>query len=91
MANIYTTIQRKVVQGKYDFGEHFLTELDAENFYTDDAVNAVLSPHNKFRYTDDPSHVRYAFEGKTENEDRNLRVIVFLLQGRVKFKTVYEI
>ena len=90
MANIYTMIQRKVNQGEFDFLRHALFELADEKFSLADAVSVILKPFNHFEYTDDESHVGYAFEGYTK-ERRMLRVIVFVQQGRVKIKTGYEI
>ena len=90
MANIYTIIQRKVNRDEFDFSEHSLNELAAENFRLADAERVILSPFNYYQFTDDDSHVRYAFEGYTE-KGRMLRVIVFLQQSRVKIKTGYEI
>ena len=90
MANIYTTIQRKVNRGEFDFLRHALFELADENFSLENAIRVILKPSNHFEFTDDDAHVRYAFEGNTK-ERRMLRVIVFLQQGRVKIKTGYEI
>lgn len=90
MANIYTTIQRKVNRDEFDFLEHSLDELADENFKLSDAVKVILNPSNRFEFADDESHVRYAFEGYTKS-GRMLRVIVFVQQGRVKIKTGYEI
>jgi hypothetical protein len=90
MANIYTTIQRKVNQDKFDFSLHSLEELASEKFNLADAVKIILAPHNSYQYTDDKSHDRYSFEGIV-NDGRMLRVIVFLYQGRVQIKTAYEI
>jgi hypothetical protein len=90
MANIYTTIQRKVNRDEFDFLRHALFELDDEKFAPGDAVAVILKPSNRFQFTDDESHVRYSFEGYAE-DGRMLRVIVFIQQGRVKIKTGYEI
>lgn len=90
MAIIFTRIQRKVSNDEFNFLDHCLDELADENFKPSEAVSAVLSPFNYFSYTDDESHVRYAFEGFAK-KGRMLRVIVFLQQGRVKFKSAYEI
>ena len=90
MANIYTTIQRKVNRDEFDFLRHSLFELDDENFSLADAERIILKPSNYFQFTDDDSHIRYAFEGQTKS-GRMLRVIVFLQHGRVKIKTGYEI
>jgi len=89
MASIFTTIQRKVNRDEFDFLEHSLDALADENFKLTDAEQVILHPSNYFQLTDDESHVRYAFEGYTE-DGRMLRVIVFLQQGRVKIKTGYE-
>ena len=56
VANIYTTIQRKVNQDKFDFSDHSLKELAAEKFKLADAVKVILAPHNRYPYTDDKSH-----------------------------------
>ncbi len=90
MANIFTTIQRKVNQGRYEFGKHFLKELAAEQFKTDDAFQVIRRSYNFFSFTDDESHIRYAFEGELK-DGRMLCVVVFLNQGIVIFKTAYEI
>ncbi len=90
MANIYTKIQRKVNRDEFDFLAHALEELDDENFSLAEVEKVILKPFRFFEFTDDESHVRYAFDGEAEN-GRMLRVIVFLRQGRVKIKTGYEI
>ena len=90
MANIYTIIQRKLNQDLFSFSEHFLDELANENFEIDDALRVVRKPVRRYSYTDDKSHARYAFEGYS-NDGRMLRVIVFLSQGKVRFKTAYQI
>ncbi len=90
MANIYTSIQRKVNQDEFDFLKHALFELADENFSLSDVERIILKPFNYFRFTDDESHTGYAFEGYTK-KGRMLRVIVFLQNGRVKIKTGYEI
>jgi hypothetical protein len=90
MANIYTTIQRKVNRDEFDFLRHSLFELAEENFSLADAVGVILKPTNRFEFTDDESHVRFSFEGYVK-DGRMLRVIVFIQQGRVKIKTGYEI
>lgn len=90
MANVFTKIQRKINQGFFDVSEHCLEELADEKFLFADAVNVVLSPLNYFELKDDESHLRYAFEGYA-NDGRMMRVIVFLHQGRVKFKTTFEL
>lgn len=90
MANIYTTIQRKVNRDEFDFLRHALFELADEGFSLADAESVILKPSNYFQFTDDESHLRYVFEGYTKR-DRMLRVIVFLQHGRVKIKTGYEI
>lgn len=90
MANIFTTIQRKVNRDEYDFLRHTLFELADEKFSLEDALTVIRKPFNKYEFTDDESHVRYAFEGYTENA-RMMRAVVFLQQGRVKIKTCYEI
>jgi hypothetical protein len=90
MANIYTTIQRKINQDEFDFLRHALFELAEENFSLADAVKVILKPLNRFEFTDDESHVRFSFEGYAK-DGRMLRVIVFIQQGRVKIKTGYEI
>ncbi len=72
------------------FLSHALKELDAENFSLVETEKVILKPLRFFEFTDDESHVRYAFDGEAEN-GRMLRVIVFLSQGRVKIKTGYEI
>lgn len=89
MANIFTKIQRKVNQKQYVFLPHCLEELDDENFTVEEAVNAVLSPDDYFEFSNDESHIRYCFQGAA-NDGRMLNVIVFLHQGLVYFKTVYE-
>ncbi len=90
MANIFTTIQRKVNRDEVDFLRHALFELNEENFLLDDAIAVILKPVNRFEFTDDESHVRFSFEGYAK-DGRMLRVIVFIQQGRVKVKTGYEI
>jgi hypothetical protein len=90
MPNIYTTIQRKVNRGEFDFLRHSLFELAEENFSLADAVGVILKPSNRFQFTDDESHVRFSFEGYAK-DGRMLRVIVFIQQGRVKIKTGYEV
>lgn len=90
MANIYTTIKRKINRNEFDFLRHALFELADENFLADEAIKVILKPFNRFEFTDDESHIRYCFEGYAKNS-RMLRVIVFLQQGRVKIKTAYEI
>jgi uncharacterized DUF497 family protein len=90
MANIFTTIQRKINRDEFDFLPHCSKELDDEGFILSDAVKVIFKPSNYYEYDDDQSHIRYAFEGYTK-EGRMLRVIVFLSQGRVKIKTGYEI
>jgi hypothetical protein len=90
MANICTAIQRKVNRGELDFLPHCSRELDEEGFMLADAVKVIFRPFNFFEFTDDESHIRYAFEGFAK-KDRMLRVIVFIHQGRVKIKTGYEI
>ncbi|MDQ3180231.1 MAG: DUF4258 domain-containing protein [Acidobacteriota bacterium] len=90
MANIYTKILRKVNRDEFDFLAHALEELDDENFSLAEVEKVILKPFRFFEFTDDESHVRYAFDGEAEN-GRMLRVIVFLRQGRVKIKTGYEI
>jgi hypothetical protein len=90
MANIFTTIQRKVNRNEFNFLRHALFELDDEKFSAAEAIGVILKPFNKFEFTDDESHLRYAFEGNAKN-GRLLRVIVFIQQGRVKIKTAYEI
>ena len=56
VANIYTTIQQKVNQDKFDFSNHSLEELAAEKFKLADAVKVILAPHNRYPHTDDKSH-----------------------------------
>lgn len=90
MATIFTKIQRKVNQGLFDFSKHCLDELPEEKFTIADAVEVLLSPSDYFKFTEDESHLRYAFEGYAD-DGRIMRVIVFLHQGRVQFKTVFEI
>jgi hypothetical protein len=90
MANIYTTIQRKINRDEFDFLRHALFELAEESFSLADAVGVILKPYNHFEFTDDESHRRFSFDGYTQ-DGRMLRVIVFLQQGRVKIKTGYEI
>ena len=90
MATIFTKIQRKINQGLFDFGEHCIEELADEKISFTDAVGVVLSPSNYHEFTDDESHSRYAFEGYA-NDGRMICVIVFISQGKVWFKTAYEI
>ncbi|CAN5197314.1 hypothetical protein BH20ACI1_BH20ACI1_14640 [soil metagenome] len=90
MANIYTIIQRKVNRDEFDFLPHSSKELEDEDFLLSDAVKIILKPFNHFAFTDDESHVRYAFEGILK-DGRMLRVIVFIKQGSVIIKTGYEI
>ncbi|CAN5488224.1 hypothetical protein BH10ACI1_BH10ACI1_06860 [soil metagenome] len=90
MATVFTKIQRKINQGLFDFSEHCLYELADENFLLAEAVKVVLSPSNCFEFTDDESHTRYAFEGYA-NDGRMMRVIIFLHQGRVQFKTAFKL
>lgn len=89
MANIYTTIQRKVNRGDFDFLKHALYELADEHFTASDAVKVILKPFNQYELTDLKSHVRYVFEGYAK-DGRILAVVVFVQQGRVKIKTCYE-
>lgn len=90
MANIYTTIARKMNRDEFDFLPHCLDELHDEGFTLAEAVNVIRKSFNRFLYEDDESHIRFAFEGNANN-GRMLRVIVFVQQGRVKIKTAYEI
>jgi hypothetical protein len=90
MANIYTTIQRKINRDEFDFLRHAVFELAEENFSLVDAVGVILKPTNRFEFTDDESHVRFSFDGYAK-DGRMLRVIVFFQEGRVKIKTGYEI
>ena len=90
MANIYTQIQRKLNQGSFSYDDYFLKALADENFYISDAFRVVRRPAKHFPYTHEESHTRYAFDGIT-NDGRMLRVILFLSQGKVRFKTAYEI
>ena len=90
MANIFTTIQRKINEGKYEFREHFLKELYNDRFLTADAFSAIRRPFNCYTLTEDASHIRYVFEG-CANDGRMLKVVVFIDSGLVQFKTVHEI
>ena len=90
MAIIFTKIQRKVNQGLFGYDNYFLNALADENFDVSDAFQIVLQPTNHFVYEHDESHTRYAFDGYSK-DGRMLRVVLFLSQGKVKFKTAYEI
>jgi hypothetical protein len=90
MANIFTTIQRKINRDEFDFLRHALFELAEENFSLVDAIAVILKPSNRFPFVDDETHFRYCFEGYAK-DGRMLAVIVFIQQGRVKIKTGYEI
>ena len=90
MANIFTKIQRKVNRGEIRFSRHSAFELDDEGFTQADAVKVILKPFNYYEFTHDKSHVRFCFEGYT-NDDRMLAVIAFLDKGIVRVKTAYEI
>lgn len=89
MASIYTTIQRKVNRGEFDFLKHSLFELADEHFSSADALKVILKPLNYYELTELRSHVRYVFEGYAK-DGRILAVVVFVQQGRVKIKTCYE-
>ena len=89
MANIFTKIQRKVAIGKYEFTRHCLIELDAEFFTPRDAVKAVLNAVEYVKLTHDESHNRYVFYGYSE-DSKQMQVTVFISQGIVFFKTIYE-
>ncbi|MGI8668903.1 MAG: hypothetical protein ACR2J3_03540 [Aridibacter sp.] len=61
MANIFTTIQRKVNQGKVKILDHAYDELTDEKFTAMEAIGVILKPDNYFVYDNDESHKRYAF------------------------------
>lgn len=90
MANIYTKIQRKINRGEYEYRYHSLEELRKEKFDAEDAVKVILKPYNFYKYTDDESHARYAFEGLLKS-GRMLKVVVYISQDKVQIKTAYEI
>ncbi|HXH70734.1 MAG TPA: DUF4258 domain-containing protein [Pyrinomonadaceae bacterium] len=89
MASILTKIQRKVLQGDFDFSFHCLLELAEENFEPSDAVSAILNAKDFDKLTDDESHIRYVLYGYA-NDGRAMKIVVFLSQRRVFIKTIYE-
>jgi hypothetical protein len=89
MASILTKIQRKVLQGDFDFSFHCLLELAEDNFEPSDAVSAILNAKDFDKLTDDESHIRYVLYGNA-NDGRAIKIVVFLSHGRVFIKTIYE-
>jgi len=89
MANIYTKIQRKVNAGLFRAPDYFLNALADEGFDLADGLNVVRRPFNSFIYTHDIDQTRYAFDGFDVYGDRELRVIVFIENELVWFKTAY--
>lgn len=89
MAAILTKIQRKVLQGEFEFSYHCLLELADEDFMPSDAITAILNAKEFDKLTEDESHFRYALYGFA-NDGRAMKVVVFLSQGRVFIKTIHE-
>lgn len=89
MATIFTRIQRKVLRGEFEFTIHCLDELADEKFSLGDAISAILNASDFDKLTGDESHIRYVFYG-CATDGRTMKVTVFLSQGSVFIKTVYE-
>ena len=89
MPAILAKIQRKVLQGEFEFSRHCLLEPADEGFMPSDATAAILNAKKFDKLTDDESHVRYALCGFA-GDGRAMKVIVFLSQEKVFIKTTYE-
>lgn len=89
MASILTKIQGKVLQKNYNPSFHCLKELKDEYFILDDAVCAILNAKEFDKLTDDESHIRYVLYGYAK-DGRAMKVTIFLSQGQVVIKTIYE-
>ena len=89
MVSILTKIQRKILQKNFKPSFHCLKELKDEYFDLEDAVTAILNAKEFDKLTADESHIRYVLYGYAR-DGRAMKVTVFLSQGQVVIKTIYE-
>lgn len=87
MANIYTTIQRKVNEGKFDVPPYALRRMAQRKFSVSDIKNVIFRPFNSYPLTDDASHDRYVFEGYLK--DGRMLTVIVIVRGDVVVKTLF--
>ena len=89
MATILSKIKRAILSADYRFGEYCIKEIAADNLTLTEVLSAILNAHEFDKLTGDESHIRYRLYGLSENE-REIVIVVFLSQGTLFVKTVYE-
>jgi len=61
--DVMIRIRRAVRDRRYDFADHLLDEVAADNLTTDDALNILLAGALDSTYSDDPRGLRYVVRG----------------------------
>ena len=89
MATVLSKIKRAIRSGDYRIGIHCLEEIAADDLTIAEVVSAILNATDFDKLTEDESHVRYRLYGLSAT-DRQVVVVVFLSEGTLYLKTVYE-
>lgn len=83
-------IRRAVREGRYEFTDHALEEMDEDNITEGDVRQTLLHGSLVAKLTDDPRGIRFVVRGTPTDKDIEIEVVCrFLPSGLLRIITAY--
>jgi uncharacterized DUF497 family protein len=88
---VIARVKLKVQQGKFEFSDHALDELDRDRFTIADAVKALRNGRHIETFTEDYPVPRHIIVGTTADGRYMELVCCFLSNGNLRIITIYDV